>query len=83
MILCGGHFRRKALEDAALDNREPMTLILKHPRGWQKQKCKQILFGRSSIEKCAKQKNEVGCVSTEEEAINSDRAMREGFGDAL
>lgn len=35
------------------------------------------------MEKCAKQKNEVGYVSTEEEAINSDRAIREGFGDAL
>lgn len=33
--------------------------------------------------KCAKQKNEVGCVSTEEEAINSGRVMGKGFRDEL
>lgn len=55
------------------DGREPMTLLLKHPRGLQKQKRRQIFFGwqHKKKKKSAKQKNEVGCISTEEEAINS------------
>lgn len=38
---------------------------------------------RQYKKKCAKQKNEVGCMSAEEEAINSGRVMGKGFGEEL
>lgn len=66
------------------DGGELMTLTLKLPRGLQKQEHKQIFFGWSNIlKKSAKQKNEVGCVSTGVEAINSGRMIGKGFGDEL